>query len=578
MRLVADRFIRRTASVIAVLGLAVAMYGADDNGATNGNNPADANKSGDAQQVQDMKQQLADQQKQIEELRLLLLDQKKQIDNVAGAQSATPVQETPAKNNVGDVTSIAPIVPPLPAAPAPPNAALPPTPAPAPVPDPQADSASPLQVHLGDATITPIGFMDLTNTWRSTNLGTSLQTNFGSFPYNNTVAGRDTDDKISAQNSRVGLRVDAPVKGWNVLGYFEADFVGTVASNTTQVTSNSMPFRIRQYYVDARKGMFEFLGGQAWSLLTPNRNGISPLPADLFYGAEMDVNYLNGLTWGRIPGFRVLFHPNNHVHFGFAIENSDQYVGGSGGGGAIALPAASIFATNYGAQIDNGTASDLTTPGFTPDFIAKLVIEPIPGRVHFELNGVESNFKVYDQTTNTFFTKSGGGGSFNFNVAPVKNLHLISNNFWSDGDGRYLFGLAPDFIVQANGNLSLMHSGSTVDGFELGVGKSTFYAYYGGTDIGRDVALDANGTSLIGYGYKGSANSQNRVIQEITFGWNQTLWSDPKYGALQTFTQYAYFVRDPWYVATNAPKNAHEDAFWVDLRYVLPGTAPTIKY
>jgi hypothetical protein len=42
--------------------------------------------------------------------------------------------------------------------------------------------------------------------------------------------------------------------------------------------------------------------------------------------------------------------------------------------------------------------------------------------------------------------------------------------------------------------------------------------------------------------------------------------------------QYAYFFRDPWYVALNAPKNAHESAIWFNLRYVLPGTAPTIKY
>ena len=35
------------------------------------------------------------------------------------------------------------------------------------------------------------------------------------------------------------------------------------------------------------------------------------------------------------------------------------------------------------------------------------------------------------------------------------------------------------------------------------------YAYYGGIYIGRDTAVDTNG-NLIGYGYSGSSNSQNR--------------------------------------------------------------------
>src|SRR6266487_3998076 len=86
--------------------------------------------------------------------------------------------------------------------------------------------SSPLQIKIGDATVTPVGFMDLTNTYRSTNAGTSLQTNFGSIPYLNAPAGRLSEDKFSAANSRIGVRVDAVAKGWNVLGYFEGDFVG----------------------------------------------------------------------------------------------------------------------------------------------------------------------------------------------------------------------------------------------------------------------------------------------------------------------------------------------------------------
>ena len=48
--------------------------------------------------------------------------------------------------------------------------------------------------------------------------------------------------------------------------------------------------------------------------------------------------------------------------------------------------------------------------------------------------------------------------------------------------------------------------------------------------------------------------------------------------AILAMEQYAYFDRIPWYVAPNQPKNAHQNAIWFDVRYVLPGGAPSIKY
>ena len=506
--------------------------------------------------VAQLKAQLADQQRQIDELKLALDQQKKLMERFTG-----------------EVASTMPILPPL--APVARASTILSAPAPQKPEAQPAVQSSPLQIHIGDATITPVGFMDLTNTWRSTNAGSSLQTNFGSFPYNNTVPGRLTEDKWSAENSRLGLRVDAKVKGANVLGYFEGDFVGGVAANNTQVSSNSMLFRIRQYYVDVRKGFWEVLAGQAWSMILPNRHGMSPLPADLFYTQVIDVNYTNGLYWGRIPGIRFIGHPSNKVAFGIAVENSTQYFGGSGGGGIPTLPSA--LSTIYNAEVDNSVNNDRTTPNVHPDILAKFVVEP-SSRFHFEVGGVESTVKTFNPLTNTYFTKAGGAGTFAINAELVKNLRVVTNNFWGDGTGRYLFGAAPNFIVRADGSPSLVHAASTVSGFEATIKSFQPYIYYGGVYVGRNSAFDANGTARIGYGYTGSPNSQNRSIQEITLGWTHTLWRDGKYGALQWMGQYAYFFRNPWYVAPNSPKNAHETALWFNLRYVLPGSAPTITY
>ncbi len=564
----------RGLSVMVVLGLTASAFAADEAGA-----PA-----GETKETQELKQQLADQQRQIEELRLILLGQKKQIDEVsAAATPAAPAEQAPAPPPIprsipGDVASLAPIVPPLPAAPAP-KPALPPTPA----PDPQAPAAAPssdapLQLKIGGTTIIPIGFMDFTNTWRSTADGDSLKTNFGKFPYNNSLPlARDSEDKMSLQNSRIGARLDGMYKDWHYLGYWESDFVGDFASNSTQVTSNSVLFRLRLYWINLRNKHFEVQAGQSWSLLTPNRNGLSALPGDLFYGQEFDVNYLNGLTWGRIPGIRFIYHSTgDKINFGVSLENADQYFGGYGGATTPTLPAA-FASTFYGNQIDGAQTNDVSIPQLAPDVIAKLAIQP-NSRVHVEVAGVESETKVYNSTTNTYFTKVGAGGSINANFAILPKLRLVTNNFWSDGEGRYLFGEVPNFIIRADGSPSPIHAGSTVDGLEAAVGKFQFYLYYGGIASGKNIALDANGKTPIGWGYSGSSNAENKAIQEVTFGWTHTLWRDAKYGGLQWMAQYAYFTRSPFYVAANSPKNALQHAVWFNLRYVLPGSAPSIKY
>jgi hypothetical protein len=101
------------------------------------------------------------------------------------------------------------------------------------------------------------------------------------------------------------------------------------------------------------------------------------------------------------------------------------------------------------------------------------------------------------------------------------------------------------------------------------------YAYYGAIYVGRNVAIDTNGMP-VGYGYSGAPSSQNRTIQEPTFGFNQTIWKDPKWGAVNFMGQYSYLTRNPWYVATGQPKNAIDNMVFFNLRYTLPGSAPTL--
>jgi len=523
------------------------------------------------------------------QLRALLAAQQRQLDtlqqtierilvdkNVAPASPRPPMHPS-----LGSVAGLTPVIPGLAALPA----AIPALPRHlTPLASTAAESnpceaapdtqTVPPYLRVGNVCIIPNGFVDLTAVWRDKNTASGLGDNFASVPYNNVTAGKLSEFRLSSQFSRLGFRADSDWKDTHFIFFNEFDFLGNSGTNNLGVTAGAFVPRLRLFWVDARKGRWEVLGGQSWSLLTPNRSGLSPLPSDLFYTQSTDTSYVVGLAWTRQAGIRVVYHAGRTITAGVALENPDQYIGGSGGlsATAVTLPAATALSGIGGTQADNST-NVLNTPNLLPDIIAKIAFDP-GRRFHFEAGGIARTFKIQNSATNTASTKPGSGLLVGGNLEIVKNVHLISTNFWSDGGGRYLFGQAPDFIVRANGSISPIHAGGTVDGLEARMRSWLLYGYYGGAYIGRDTALDANGTTKIGYGYANSSNTNNRAIQEITVGLNHTLWIDPRYGAINVMGQYEWLTRDPWSVLTGAPKATHDNTVYMDFRYTLPGVMP----
>jgi hypothetical protein len=189
------------------------------------------------------------------------------------------------------------------------------------------------------------------------------------------------------------------------------------------------------------------------------------------------------------------------------------------------------------------------------------------------VNSVKDAFIPTGGTTFSKDTKTGFGGEFNLNLELIKNFRLIANSFYSDGGGRYIFGMGPQAVVLPDGSISLVHSASTTDGFEYQITKKTMlYGYYGGAYFQRNAFVDTTtaGGKIIGFGGLNSPNTNNKAIQEGTIGWVQTFWKNPQIGALQLITQYSYLTRAPWFVATGAPKNAHLGMAWADIRFTLP--------
>lgn len=438
-------------------------------------------------------------------------------------------------------------------------------------------SAAPLSFNIGIAKFSPVGFMDFTTVYRGALTNGDIGTSFGGIPYSNTQADQLSETRFSAKNSRLGLRVDSQVGPTKVLGYVEADFLGNAAANLN-VTSNSDTLRMRVYFVDLQQYGWEFLAGQDWSLLTPNRKGLSPMPSDVFYSQDMDTNYQVGLVWSRQPQLRVVYHPDDNFALGISAENPDQYIGS-----AITLP--STF-TNSPAQLDNGSnagGNGTAIPQTIPDLIVKAAYDDklAPGMpFHIEAAGLYREFKINSFSAasglNENATASGVGGSINSSLGILPGLTLFENAFFSDGGARYIStGLGPDVIVtpaDASGafGLSPLHASSGLGGLEWDITPMTkLYGYYGTARFQANYVQLANG-SYVGYGYPGSPNSQNRQIDEYTGGVIQTLWKNPSYGDLKIITQLSYLDRDPFYVAPGAPSDAHVPMVWADLRYDLP--------
>jgi len=550
--------LKRILSLLCVGGLAMQLAAAGPESAESAAsvNSAPAGQPLSMKDIEELRRKIAEQQKQIDRLQKSVAEQQTLLENtvkiVAASAASTGTSVVPRLVTVGG-----------------PNAqAVQPSRVDPTANAGQKESVSPLSFKIGDADFTPFGFMDFTYFGRSTNTGSGIGTGFGSIPFGNNYAGHIGESNFSAQNSRVGLRVDSKVLGAKVLGYIEADFLGNPPSNLF-VTSNSDTLRLRNYFVDVKKGSLELMAGQDWSLMVPGRRGISPLPSDLFYSQDVDTNYQLGLTWARQAQLRVGYHPNDHFHVVLSAENPQQYVGGTG----VTYPSALTASGALGSQFNDGTTT-YKVPNLHPDIIVKAAFDAKPKGLeqHIEVAGMVRSFKYFNPLpgVNHTFQTTGGGGAVNSNFELFKGFHLIENAFFSDGGGRYIFGVGPDLVVRPDGNLSLVHAYSTVDGFEANVSKNLMlYSYYGGAYYGRNTGIDSNGKP-IGYGYTGSSSNSNRSLQEYTFGFTQTFWKAPQYGALQLMTQYSYVWRNPWFVAPGLPKNAKTNMVYVNLRYTLP--------
>jgi uncharacterized coiled-coil protein SlyX len=536
------RLLEKMCFVVLASGLALGQATASNSGSAGSGSVSDELKA--------LREAISEQQKQISQQQQQIQTLQQQLENKT---SGTP--------HVAD-------------------AALHTAPAPAPVAVVQGTEPvkeSPLSFRIGGTEFTPGGFVEFENVFRTTNTGASITTPFGTIPYSNTVQGHLTEFRSTGQYSRYNLKITGKYGANNVTGYIEGDFNGNDAANVF-VTSNPHTNRLRLYWLDLKRGKWEFLGGQTWGLQTPNRVGLSPAPGDVFTTIGEDAQTHVGLPYTRAAEFRAVYHFSDTFQWGVATQNPDQFVGA----GEVIFPFA--FNAALGPQLD--AANQTTVPDVFPDLLTKMAWDGgAEGKhYHFELGGMLTSAKVTNVpiggTQFDHHSKIGGSFFSAFNASLSKSFRVLANVNYGSGNGRYMIGLGPQVVVFPNAagtniDLSMVHSGGGILGAEAQAGKNTqFGFYYGGFYFQRNAFPDTTSPlvtkPIIGFGGINSPNSANRAIQQGTFDWTQTFWRNPQYGAVLLVTQTSYVTRAPWFVALGAPKNAHLMMGYVSIRYVLP--------
>jgi hypothetical protein len=440
---------------------------------------------------------------------------------------------------------------------------------------------SPLTFNLGEASLEFGGFVDALGIYRTTNTGNVASTLFGLIPFKNTVAGNQSETHLTGQMSRLSLRFrdafDFLGERTDVLAYVESDFNGNDPGDVF-VTSNSHTARLRQAYADVMRGPWEVVGGQVYGWLTPNQIGLSNEADALFLTMNYDSNFNVGMPWTRAAAARIIYHVNPQLAVGIGVENPQQYATG------VTFPAA--FNTQLAQQLALSNPPGAPNPE-PPDILAKAAYDGsfMGHQFHLETVGLLSEFRVSvlpaGGTTNfrDHYT-TGYGFGFNGNVELIPGLRGFLDGFYSEGGGRYLDGVAPDIVVFPNAtgtNVSLrtVRSAAVLTGLEWYALETTKVGAYWGADfIGKAYTRDTTSPLAIkpniGYGFPGSPNTDNAVINEFTFDAIHDIWSNPQWGTLQGGVQYSHLWRFPWFHAAGAPSSATTDMLFFDLRFIFP--------
>lgn len=414
------------------------------------------------------------------------------------------------------------------------------------------------------------GYVEAAGIMRSRNETADMPSNFNTgIPFPNSPSNHMSEFRGSARQSRLSLLAEGNAgEETNLAAYFEMDFLGA-APTANSNESNSYNLRMRQIYatLDRPEEGTHILGGQAWSLLTMNKKGITPRQENI--PLTIDAQYVPGFTWTRNPQIRLVQEFDDHkISAGISAESPQGLVFNGpntpSGSPTFNNPGGGGFAstTNYSTDL-------------APDLIAKVAYDP--GFGHYEVYGLARFFRDRNHFENSDIMGRGIGAGA---IIPIieKKLDFQISGLTGSGIGRYGSAQLPDVTVKPNGGLATVDSWDLLAGLVAHPDEQWDVYLYGGTERAMKQQFASGGK---GYGYgsslydnsgceiEGSASStcvaNTSAINQITGGfWWKFLKGD--FGTMQVGMQDSYTTRDTFGGVGGSP-NTDENITMVSLRY-----------
>jgi hypothetical protein len=402
-----------------------------------------------------------------------------------------------------------------------------------------------LSIHFKGITITPGGFVEAAFVRRSRALGADLTTPFNSLTMPGASQNSLSEFFGSARQSRPTVYVDGRLKNVELSSYISGDFLSS-GDTSTATQTNSYTFRLRQAWGQAKfDNGFSFLGGQMWSLVTENKEGIAPSD-DLGKTNDsrpmtIDPGYNVGFTFARQYGIRVTKDFNHKFAVAASVENPQATLSTHGNADNFLLGSAGATNTYNDAvtacPINSYTPAGGTTPVYyttcalagsysfnpSPDIIVKAAFDP--GFGHYEIFGLYDRFRdrVFpcadfiigktgpcpnNATENGpsalgAYNSSKNGGGFGANARwTFDNKHIVFglHAFGGSGIGRYGAAQLADLAIHANGTPNPIKDYQGLGTLEWHGKKLDVYLYTGAEYAGRTDDFDANTDTYVGYG------------------------------------------------------------------------------
>jgi hypothetical protein len=229
------------------------------------------------------------------------------------------------------------------------------------------------KIYYKGVTITMGGFLEAASIYRDHDQTADIGSNYAKIPYANDRASHTGETRFTGRQSRYSILAQGDItKDTSAAFYGEFDFLGA-AQTANSNESNSYQPRIRNLYgtVDWNGSGWHILGGQNWSLVTLQNNGISPRSE--VTPPQIDAQYVPGFAWARQPGFRVVKDFNKELWLGLSVEQAQTTTSINGTGsaqtGGVLTGVTQTVSQLPTSQFFNNNAYSLNT---APDVVGKV--------------------------------------------------------------------------------------------------------------------------------------------------------------------------------------------------------------